>query len=92
MFIGSCSLLLTKMKRRTGRRAGASRVTVAEVRKLIERIDQVIASGNHGHERIRRELRKIDQQRLFSEAARPLFQDLLARFGISTAEIDRLAV
>ena len=79
-------LLLNNMKQRTGRRAGASCVTVAEVRKLVERTDQVIASGNRGYESIRRELRKIDRRRQFSEAARPLFQDLLARFGISTAK------
>jgi glycine/D-amino acid oxidase-like deaminating enzyme/CRP-like cAMP-binding protein len=67
------------------RHAGPKRVTVAEVRKLIQRADQAFISDNSGYELVRRELRKIDQKSQFSPGARSLFQDLLAKFGLSTS-------
>ena len=67
-----------------GSAARARRVTVAEVRKLIQRTNQAIASDNADYERVRGELRKIDKQSQFSAAAWSLFQDLLAKFAVST--------
>jgi glycine/D-amino acid oxidase-like deaminating enzyme/CRP-like cAMP-binding protein len=67
------------------RHLGAKRITVAEVRKLIQRADQAIVADNGGYERLRRELRKIDQKSQFSPGARSLFQDLLAKLGLSTS-------
>ena len=73
-------------RRKTGRHVTAKRVTVAELRKLIQRVGQAYVFENDNHKRVRRELQKIDQRRQFSHRARSLFQELLAKFSISTAK------
>jgi glycine/D-amino acid oxidase-like deaminating enzyme/CRP-like cAMP-binding protein len=71
------------MKRARIQRGGAKRVTIAEVRNLIRRAERV--SDNGGYELFRRELRRIDQDSQFSPGSWALFQDLLAKFGMSTS-------
>lgn len=65
---------------RTGKR-----LSVSDVRHLIERIQQVLDSDKRGYEIVQRELQAIDRRFAFSPTARPLFQDLLARFGVATS-------
>jgi FAD dependent oxidoreductase len=67
---------------RIRRNANAKRITVAAVRNLIQRAEQVSDSG---YDLLRRELRKIDERSQFSPGALSLFQDLLAKYGISTS-------
>ena len=72
------------MKRtRTRRHAGAKRVTVGEVRDIIQRAEQLPDNGSY--ELLKRELSKIDEQRQFAPEAWSLFQDLLAKYGMSTS-------
>ena len=61
------------------------RLSVQDVRKLIEDIQPLLASGKPGTEIVRAELRTIDRHRDFSTKAWPIFQDLLGRFGIATS-------
>jgi FAD dependent oxidoreductase len=60
-------------------------LSTADMRDLIHSVQQVIASEKNGAELVRRELRAIDRRCRFSSGAWPIFQDLLARFGVATS-------
>jgi glycine/D-amino acid oxidase-like deaminating enzyme/CRP-like cAMP-binding protein len=66
-------------------RPNGKQISIEDVRRLIPAIREAIQPGKSGIAHIRRELEAIDRSCHFSRNARPLFQDLLAKFEKATS-------
>jgi glycine/D-amino acid oxidase-like deaminating enzyme/CRP-like cAMP-binding protein len=71
-------------KKKVPRLRVPKRLTAHDVRNLIEQIQPLLMMGSGGSSIVREQLEAIDRRCSFSTGARPIFQDLLGRFGIAT--------